>query len=395
MIRQNLPALKTEHGGTSLYCRLATSPLVRCCLLFLEAAILMLVSFRVTFSSATAPPISQITSLSASNPRSACVVRFLPDTQQFYTYTIPTDGSHPTGIAVVSNTTNIDVWFADTEANQIGRLVYTSTVDYYFVTYTVPTTDSQPLNVTVSDGYVWFTEQIGNAIGRLNPTTGQVTEFAVPTPSSGPADIAAAADGTLWFTEQNANKLASLVVTTTTDFDFNEYDIPTVDSRPYGLVVESNDTVWFTETKGEKLTRFRTWQEPPFASSPQSTPGSYPYELTMGPTGHLWFTEIQANKIAKFHVSTISFVNDYTVPTANSAPAGVAIDSQGRPWFTERNGNQIGQLVPSTGVINEYLIPLPSVSPEGITVDASDAVWFVCSMRTLIYLPIIVKGFTQ
>jgi len=236
------------------------------------------------------------------------------------------------------------------------------------MTYTVPTTDSQPLNVTISDGYVWFTEQVGNNIGRLNPTTGQVTEFAVPTPGSGPADIAAA--------------------------DFDEYDIPTADSRPYGLVVASNDTVWFVETEGDKLTRFKTGLEQ-FDSSPQLDPGSYPYELTREPAGHLWFTEIQANKIAKFHVSTISFTDEYAVPTANSAPAGIAVDSQGRLWFTERNGNQIGRLVPSTGVITEYLIPLPNVSPEGIAVDANDVVWFVCSERTLTYLPIIVKGFNQ
>jgi len=282
------------------------------------------------------------------------------------------------------------VWFADTGANQIGRLVYTSTVDYNFVTYTVPTADSQPLNVTISDGYVWFTERVGNNIGRLDPAMGQITEFDVPTLSSGPADIAAAPDGTLWFTEQDANKLASLVITTTEDFDFNEYDIPTADGRPYGLVVESNDTVWFAETEGDRLTRFKTWQ---WAYSPQLGTGGYPYELVREPGGDLWFTD-QANTIARFYVSTTSSVVPYTVPTANSAPAGIAIDSQGWLWFTERNGNQIGRLVPSTGVITEYLIPLPNVSPEGIAVD-NDVVWFVCSERALAYLPIIMKGFTQ
>ena len=170
MVGQDFPVVKAERRQTLLCCRLAISPAVRCCLLFLEVAILMLVSLRVaSSSSATVPPISRIPSLSASSSRSAYVVRFLPDAQEFYTYTIPTHGSDPTGIAVVSNTTDIDVWFADTGANQIGRFVYTSTEDYNFVTYTVPTTDSQPLNVTISDGYVWFTEQVGN-----NEATGLV-----------------------------------------------------------------------------------------------------------------------------------------------------------------------------------------------------------------------------
>src|SRR6476659_9094990 len=34
------------------------------------------------------------------------------------------------------------------------------------------------------DGSVWYTAQLSNAVGRLDPTTGQFREFSLPTPDS-------------------------------------------------------------------------------------------------------------------------------------------------------------------------------------------------------------------
>ena len=51
-----------------------------------------------------------------------------------------------------------------------------------------------------ADGNLWFTEHIGNRIGRITPR-GAVTEFPVgPATGVGPGDIAAGPDGNLWFT---------------------------------------------------------------------------------------------------------------------------------------------------------------------------------------------------
>src|SRR5207302_11228282 len=39
-----------------------------------------------------------------------------------------------------------------------------------------------------TDGYLWFTDATGNAIGRIT-TTGTISEFALPTPQSLPVNI--------------------------------------------------------------------------------------------------------------------------------------------------------------------------------------------------------------
>ena len=74
-----------------------------------------------------------------------------------------------------------------------------------FTEFRVPTTLGTPAGIAVGrDGDLWFTELIGNKIGRITPT-GSITEFPIPTAGSQPNGIAAGPDGAMWFTEQGRN----------------------------------------------------------------------------------------------------------------------------------------------------------------------------------------------
>jgi virginiamycin B lyase len=57
---------------------------------------------------------------------------------------------------------------------------------------------------------LWFTEFIGNKIGRITPT-GIVTEYTIPTAQSQPSGIASGPDGNIWFTETASNKIGRIV----------------------------------------------------------------------------------------------------------------------------------------------------------------------------------------
>jgi streptogramin lyase len=59
------------------------------------------------------------------------------------------------------------------------------------------------------DGALWFTENVGNRIGRIT-TIGAIDEFAIPTPDSSPAGITAGPDGAVWFTEAFRNKIGRI-----------------------------------------------------------------------------------------------------------------------------------------------------------------------------------------
>src|SRR5262249_52045681 len=62
-----------------------------------------------------------------------------------------------------------------------------------------------------ADGNVWVSELVANKIARVTPS-GDLTEFDVPTPLSGPAGIALAPGG-MWFSELYANQLAWITYT--------------------------------------------------------------------------------------------------------------------------------------------------------------------------------------
>ncbi|HTA57712.1 MAG TPA: hypothetical protein VK805_06150, partial [Candidatus Baltobacteraceae bacterium] len=81
--------------------------------------------------------------------------------------------------------------------------------------------------------------------GALNVT---IQEWAVPTKGAHPHDPAVGADGALWFTEQMVNKLGRLDPKTG---EFKEYPLATdKNSGPHGLVADKEGNIWFTANFG-------------------------------------------------------------------------------------------------------------------------------------------------
>jgi streptogramin lyase len=79
-----------------------------------------------------------------------------------------------------------------------------------FTEFTIPTASSGPLGVAADpDGNLWFAETNGNQIGRIT-TAGVFTEFVIPTSGSFPYEIASGPDGNLWFTEFGSNKIGRI-----------------------------------------------------------------------------------------------------------------------------------------------------------------------------------------
>jgi streptogramin lyase len=146
------------------------------------------------------------------------------------------------------------------------------------------------------DGKLWFTEYSGNRIGRIT-IAGVITEFPLPTASSGPTAIAAGPDGNLWFIESSANKIGRIT--------------------PAGVITE-------------------------FSTSPDAGPG----DITAGPDGNLWFTEARANRVGR--LTTAGIVTEFPLPTPGSNPTGIAAGSDGNIWFIERGTHRIGRLVIAT-----------------------------------------------
>src|SRR5882762_7966027 len=92
---------------------------------------------------------------------------------------------------------------------------------------------------------ILFSALIGSVVTVLVAAGPQVSirEFDVPTPRSRPHDPAVAPDGALWYTGQMANKLGRL---DPANGKFKEFPLKTPASGPHGLVADAQGNIWFT-----------------------------------------------------------------------------------------------------------------------------------------------------
>ena len=161
-----------------------------------------------------------------------------------------------------------------------------------------------------------------NTIPTVPP--GVVTEFPIPTASSGPAYITSAG-GDLWFTEEQVDKVGRITTA--------------------GVITEFS-----------------------------AGTGIGPYDIITGPDGHPWFGAVTAEALGR--VNSNGVVTLVPIPTASAHPEQLVADKPHNSiWFAERQGQKIGVYNLTTKLITEYAAPIPS-RPTGIALDNSGNIWF-------------------
>src|SRR3954454_692393 len=77
--------------------------------------------------------------------------------------------------------------------------------------WTVPTPGSRPHDpMAAKDGTIWWSGQLSNKIGRLNPKTNEMTEFDLKSPRTGPHGLVEDKDGNIWFTGNSSGLIGRL-----------------------------------------------------------------------------------------------------------------------------------------------------------------------------------------
>src|SRR5205823_8287867 len=145
---------------------------------------------------------------------------------------------------------------------------------------------------TGSDGNVWFTEELGNDIVRLDPQDPFAqTDFFLPTDGALPWDISPGPDGNLWFTElagRNVGKITPAGAIT-------EYPVPGEFGIAGIAASPSGDSLWFTENDSGLV---GTITVDGVVGETFST-GSYPFGITAGPAGNMWYPVGFGNAIGR------------------------------------------------------------------------------------------------
>ncbi|GEM_PF-5462774 len=111
--------------------------------------------------------------------------------------------------------------------------------------------DGKPNDIIIDpNDFVWVTLPGVNGIGMLNPSTGELKTYSIPTLNSEPYGLCMDSKGNIWFTEANGNKIARL---NPKNMEILEILILTQKAKPTSIAIDNNERIWFIEENGNKI----------------------------------------------------------------------------------------------------------------------------------------------
>jgi virginiamycin B lyase len=278
--------------------------------------------------------------------------------------------------------------------------------------YDLPRLVAMPHDVVLdADGFAWYTDFGHQYLGKLDPRSGKVREYAVPMLKAdfppGMLDLQIDKHGDVWvglmlqagiakfdpktekFTmfplPKEINDDASqqaMVMPLSADVDgkvwMNSVGIPGVhrmdlasmkfetfapyrdfpkgqEHSVYGIKADSQNNLFFMDFSADNVGRIdaRTGKISLFKTP---TPNSNPRRGYMDAQDRLWFTEYRANKLAMFDTRTEKFT-EWALPTAYSYPYDVMPDKNGELWTAGMSNDRVARLDPKDGRVTEYQLP--------------------------------------
>jgi virginiamycin B lyase len=259
------------------------------------------------------------------------------------------------------------------------RVVYTE--------YNLPREEIAPHDVIVDKhGIVWFSSFGEQNLGRLDPKTGKVTEFAYPKHRAdfptGSLGLRADAAGNLW--------LGNMYQATIVKFDpvsekFQFWTLPAernIDAAQINMVSpqrsDVDGKVW-TQNNGfagvHRLDiatgRIETWE--PFKGAPKGESHNI-YDVIPDSANNVYFTDFRQGQIGRIDAKT-GEVSLFQTPTPRSAPRRGNMDAQDRLWFGEYRGDRIGMFDTRTKAFKEWKLDTRWSAPYDVVLDRNEDAW--------------------
>jgi virginiamycin B lyase len=239
--------------------------------------------------------------------------------------------------------------------------------------YDVPTPQSHPHDPALApDGSLWYTGQMSNTLGRLDPKTGEIKEYPLGTEGSGPHGLVADPHGNIWFTAAFKGYVGKLdpkagAVT--------EYKMPDPRARdPHTPVFDERGILWFTVESGNFIGRLDP-KTGDVKLKEVPTPNAVPYGIVVTSTGVPYFCEFGTNKLASVNPATME-ITEYRLP-AGARPRRLAITPDDVIYYTDYARGYLGRFDTKTGSLKEWASPGgPASTPYGIAITPDGSVWY-------------------
>ena len=254
-----------------------------------------------------------------------------------------------------------------------------------YTEYDLPRETIEPHDVIVDkQGMVWFSSFGEQNLGKLDPHTGKLTEFAIPEHKPGfPTGLLALrsdAEGNLWFGNMYQATIARFDPKTETFKFWPLEGDENIDAAQINMVSPQSAAVdgkvWaqnngFAGIHRLDLATGRIETFEPFKG--MSGPHNI-YDVIPDSRNNIYFTDFRQRHIGRLDAKT-GKIDLYETPTASSAPRRGWMDAQDRLWFGEYRGDRIGMFDTKKEEFKEWEIPPKWSSPYDVVVDRNGEAW--------------------
>jgi streptogramin lyase len=261
------------------------------------------------------------------------------------------------------------------------RVIYTE--------YDLPRETIEPHDVIVdAQGIAWYSSFGEQYLGRLDPKTGAVREFAIAQVKdgfpTGLLGLRADRDGNLW--------LGNMYQAQILKFDrktqkFTTWKLPpeqNIDAAQINMVspqyAHVDGKVW-TQNNGfagiHRLDiasgKIETWE--PFKSAAKGEPHNI-YDVVPDSQNNAWFTDFRRRHIGRIDAKT-GEVKLFEIPGEKpvTAPRRGQMDAQDRLWFAQYRGDKIGMLDTKSGEFKQWDIAPKWSAPYDVALDKNGEAW--------------------
>jgi virginiamycin B lyase len=158
------------------------------------------------------------------------------------------------------------------------------------------------------DGTAWFAEfGTKGKIGKVDPETGKVTKYTVPTPDAWPRRIQVADDGTIWFAEFGESPATLTQTGKIAHFDprtetFKEYILPGHSASPYAFDIDAKGRMWYSNMH-EDVVGCLDPQTGQVVEYPLPFSENTMREFFLDEQGRMWFASPSNNKVGYFYLT--------------------------------------------------------------------------------------------
>ena len=274
----------------------------------------------------------------------------------------------PTSAVEAPATTSVPAETTTSMATRTTRPQPVPVEQLEIVSYPVPA-GSRPHDVApAADGGVWYTAQRAEALGHLDPDTGEARHIPLGA-GSAPHGVIVGPNGLVWITDGGLNAIVS--VDPATD-EVTTHPLP-ADAPNANLntaAFDSSGRLWFTGQNGIHGVLDPESGLLDVFASPR---GAGPYGITATPDGQIYYASLAGSYVGL--VSADGSVLELDPPTPDQGARRVWSDSTGSIWVSEWNSGQLSRHTPGTGIWDVW--PLPGVDPSAyaVYVDEGDQVW--------------------